>query len=420
MKQLHSFTEVDGVLAKFVPKARQFRSVYTLDNMQNLMQALGNPQESYRVVHIAGTSGKTSTAYYTAGLLQQSGKRVGLTVSPHVDTVNERVQIDLESINEVQYCQLFSRFMQLVEDSGVQPTYFELLVSFAYWAFAEMKVDYAVVEVGLGGLLDGTNVISRSDKVSVLTDIGLDHVDILGNDIAGIAAQKAGIILPDSDVFCLEQDTEILEVFRSNAAQKNARLHEIEYEVSSHASHLPLFQQRNWWLAYNAASFVTDRDGLSPLSDEQLEASTHVHIPARMEILQRNNATIVLDTAHNPQKMQALIGSLKDRFPEQKFAVLLALLRSKDMRVQGVLEQLLPVTSHLIVTDFIAGQDLRKHSTPPKDIVAACAEIGFKRVEIIADTTQAYRALQQRSETHKLVTGSFYLLHDMHKLLGKL
>jgi dihydrofolate synthase/folylpolyglutamate synthase len=420
MTAITTIAGVEKILAGYVPPNRKFRTVYTLDTMQTLMAALGNPQDSYKVIHVAGTSGKTSTAYYATSLLMEAGLKVGLTVSPHVDQVSERIQINLQMLPEAQYCQEFEIFMLLVKELEIRPTYFELLVAFAYWEFARAGVDYAVVEVGLGGLLDGTNVITRTDKVSVITDIGLDHVDILGHNLKDIAAQKAGIILPDSDAFCLEQSPEAIDVFKDYAQKHKARLRVLSQEPATITSSLPLYQQRNWYLAQAAVAFVLQRDGLPKLTPQQLQHSTLVHIPARMEIIRRGDNIMVLDAAHNPQKMQALIPSLQKQFPGQKFAVLFALLRSKDMRLSGVLNELLPITSHLIVTDFIAGQDLRKHSTPPGEIVDACQQLGFDSVEIIADTKRAYQALKERPEKYRLVTGSFYLLHDMHTMIGNL
>ncbi len=414
--QIRSFADVDTVLAKHIPPARAMRSNYKLDTMRALMRHLGNPQDSYKVVHVAGTSGKTSTAYFIASHLHQAGKKVGLTVSPHVDTVAERVQINLEPLSEQKYCEAFSQFVELISKSDVTPTYFELLVAFAYWKFAQEKVDYAVIEVGLGGLLDGTNVVTRSDKVAVLTDIGLDHVDILGNDIAEIAAQKAGIILPDSQAFCLEQDQDILDVFAESARKVGAQLAVLTQKEDTVARSLPLYQQRNWSLANQVSAYVLDQDGVDILDPRQLEATVHTYIPARMETIQQGGTTLILDAAHNPQKMQALCDSLKQQYPGQKFDVLLALLRSKDMRVQGVLNELLPIASNLIVTDFVAGQDLRKFSTPPEQLIEAAQQMGFTNVEVIHDTKRAYNVLMKLPGLHKLATGSFYLLHDMHML----
>jgi dihydrofolate synthase/folylpolyglutamate synthase len=172
MLRIETFSEASKLLAKFIPPDRP--TSYTLDRMEQLMDYLGNPQNRLSVIHIAGTSGKTSTSYYIAALLHATGKTVGLSVSPHIDTIAERAQIDLRPLEESDYCEQLGIFLELIEKSGIQPSYFEVLVAFMYWLFDRRGVDYAVVEVGLGGLLDGTNVVDRSDKVCVITDIGFD------------------------------------------------------------------------------------------------------------------------------------------------------------------------------------------------------------------------------------------------------
>ncbi len=416
----HTFADVEAALTAHIPPARSMRANYKLDTMRALMKHLGNPQDSYKVIHIAGTSGKTSTAYFAASLLLQTGKKIGLTVSPHVSVLSERVQINLQPLDEAEYCAAFSEYMQLVKDGGFQPTYFELLVAFAYWYFAQAQVDYAVIEVGLGGLLDGTNVINRADKVSVLTDIGLDHIDVLGDNIQDIAYQKAGIVLPGSSAFCLEQSAEVISVFREQANKRSAELTVITQDAHSEAQNLPLYQQRNWSLAHAVVQYVCQRDGMTQLTEEQLHKSTTVYIPARMEVLQDDGTTVILDAAHNPQKMEALVKSLKQAYPNQKFTVLLALLRSRDARVQGVLEQLLPITDELIITDFVAGQDLRKYATVPEQIVTVCNQQGFTNVSIEPDNKKAFEVLMQSGAKHKLITGSFYLLHDLRESLAPL
>ena len=134
-----TFADVEAALTAHIPPARSMRANYKLDTMRALMKHLGNPQDSYKVIHIAGTSGKTSTAYFAASLLLQTGKKIGLTVSPHVSVLSERVQINLQPLDEAEYCAAFSEYMQLVKDGGFQPTYFELLVAFAYWYFAQAR-----------------------------------------------------------------------------------------------------------------------------------------------------------------------------------------------------------------------------------------------------------------------------------------
>ena len=246
MKSIHNFEEAREVLAKFVPS--RGTTPYKLDNMRRLMTELGDPQNSYRVVHVAGTSGKTSTSYYVAALLGQTGKKVGLTVSPHVDEVNERLQVNLAPMPEVEFCSVLEEFLSVIEKSDIKPSYFELLVALAYWEFARQKVDYAVVEVGLGGLLDGTNVISRPDKVCVITDIGLDHTNVLGGDLTSIAYQKAGIITSHNPVFTYEQDQKVMQEIKKRCEIEHAQLFAVTVPKNT-AHHLPMFQQHKFFFA---------------------------------------------------------------------------------------------------------------------------------------------------------------------------
>src|SRR5665213_595829 len=218
-----TFAEANKILSGFIPT--EDTGVYNTDRIKMFMDYLGNPQDKLRVIHVAGTSGKTSTSYYVASLLQASGKKVGLTVSPHVDQVNDRLQINLVPLAEAEFCEVLVKFLEVVEKSGFDLTYFELLVALAYWEFERQKVDYAVVEVGLGGLLDGTNVVSSANKICVITDIGLDHITTLGDTLEKIATQKAGIIQEDNVVFAYAQVKEVNDVFITSTKAKHAKLH---------------------------------------------------------------------------------------------------------------------------------------------------------------------------------------------------
>lgn len=419
MLQIANFGEAHEVLKTFIPQTSQ-REAYTLDRMVDLMEKLGNPQEKYKVIHIAGTSGKTSTAYYITSLLKSQGMKVGLTVSPHVDEVNERVQIGLKPLSEKTFCSNLSQFIGLVEKIGIKPTYFELLVAFAYWYFAKVKVDYAVVEVGLGGLLDGTNIVNRQDKFCVITDIGYDHISVLGDSIEGIAAQKAGIIRPYNTVFTYEQGNEVMGVFREVAEQQQAELHEVlPQKASELPKQLPLFQRRNWYLALNVARSVAKRDGLGSLTEQQLVESVSTYIPARMEVMEYGDKVLIMDSAHNAQKFNALIKSIRNRYPKQEVAVLASFVRSKDFRINGILGELLPFAAHLILTDFATSQDTIKTSKDPLKLVERCEELGYHEWEIERDSEKALKILLKRKEPILLITGSFYLLEQVRKVLFK-
>ncbi len=418
--QIKSFKEANKILRGYIPAGHSMRGAYTLERMQKLMEELGNPQENYKTIHIAGTSGKTSTAYYISAFLKAAGKKAGLTISPHIDEINERVQLNLSPMAEADFCRELGKFISIVNKLSVKPTYFELMVAFAYWEFAEAKVDYAVVEVGLGGLLDGTNVVKRPDKICVITDIGLDHTEVLGKTLTAITAQKAGIIHPHNPVMMYQQSDEIMEIVREVADQQQSELHEIIKPVPSELpKNLPLFQRRNWYLGSKVYGLVAWRDKLPALTAEQLKTTAKTYVPARMEIVESKDKTIIMDGAHNAQKMKALISSFKDKFPGVKTATMLSMTEHRKFPLEAALKQVLSISDHLIITTFYLEQEVHKEPLNPLRLAEICARLGFTDIEIIEDPEEAFRALMKRPEKHLLITGSFYLLNHIRPHLKK-
>lgn len=416
-KTMTSFADVQEALR---PLYDNSRTNYDLDNMSKLMEFLGNPQNRLRVVHIAGTSGKTSTAYYAAGLLQAAGHSVGLTVSPHVDEINERVQIDGVSLDERTFCKEFSIFFELLKKSGVPASYFECMVAFAYWEFARQQVDYAVVEVGLGGLLDGTNVVSREDKVCVITDIGLDHTEILGDTLSKIAAQKAGIIQPGNHVFMYGQTDEVNEAVANEVQKQTAILHLVpDASAKVPSEGLPAFQKRNLWLAAYAANYVLSRDDSQELTEKQIEKAIQTHIPARMEEFRIGGKTVIVDGAHNAQKLKTLLDSVHEKYPGQKIAALVGFVEGDAFRLHQALEAITENTEHLIATSFYSEKDYPKRSVSPDQIVVQCQELGFNDIQTTTMPAEALAELLGRPEKLLLVTGSFYLLNHIRPLIQK-
>jgi dihydrofolate synthase/folylpolyglutamate synthase len=388
------------------------RHAYTTEHIERFMDYLGKPQDKPRSVHIAGTSGKTSTAYYTAALLQQTGKKVGLLTSPHIESLNERVQIDLTPLPEAEFCSELTIFLNLMEKSGIALTYAEILYGFGYWEFVRQRVDYIVIEVGMGGLWDATNVINRPDKVAVITDIGMDHVHILGETIGEIAAQKAGIIRLHNAVFCHSQGAEVMEQIQKASKQKQADLHVVEQDERT-PKDLPLFQQRNFSLALEAAGFALRRADDQLLTDAQIKAASRIHIPARMEIIERHGKIIVLDNAHNPQKLQALSESLSAKFgKEQSVAAMMAFVQTKGRNIHDMLEAIRPAIKHLIITQI---PDNRHHEPRPAEEVMDAYD--GDNAEVIKDCSKALQALLARPEPVVLITGSMYLMEYIRPMV---
>lgn len=417
MTQIKTFAEAHAALRQFYGKHAD--GPYTLDRMRRLMDYLGSPQDKLRVIHIAGTSGKTSTAYFIASILQESGAKVGLTVSPHVDEVNERIQINLVPLPEKEFCQELSEFLTLVGASDILPSYFECMVAFAYWEFAKQEVDYAVVEVGLGGLLDGTNVATRADKVCVITDIGFDHTELLGDTLGKIAAQKAGIVQPGNPVFTYEQDPEVMQAIQEAIRTNSGSVLQVVPQLSTRkVEGLPLFQERNFCLAKAVTDWVFTRDDRPNLSDTQILHAATVYIPARMEIIKHGDKTIIIDGAHNAQKLQTLLDSVRVQYPGRPIAALVGFIEGDNLRLKQSLDILMTHIQTLIATTFYTEKDYPKHSVPSNVIVNYCKQLNWLHADAIDDPKAALEKLLACPEPVVLVTGSFYLLNHIRPLLG--
>ncbi len=418
MLKLSSLDDAPAILEREWPNTSTIRR-QDLSFMRELMDAVGNPQDKLKIIHVAGTSGKTSTSFYAAALLHRAGKRVGLTVSPHVVLLNERVQINMQPLDEAVFCSELNEFMVLVKRSGLDPNYMDLIYAFAFWELARQRVEYAVVEVGIGGLLDATNVAGRQDKVCVLTDIGLDHTYILGDTLSKVATQKAGIIYPRNAVFCWQQTDEVINAFRAVCHQKQADFNIlVRPGLGPDFAFLPSFQRRNFELALNAVQYVLKRDKAA-LNQTAVLSAAHTHIPARMEIFWQGNKAIILDGSHNPQKIHTLALAIKERFPGRKVAVMAGLSKSKspENSIEARMHELMQLADHIILTSFTVRRAVAHGSLAPKQLAEACLSENYSNFEIIDNTEQAYQALLQRPEPVLLAAGSFFLLNHIRPLL---
>lgn len=420
--KLLTLVDCEQALLQFVPPARSQRQKYTLTRMRAFMHFLGDPQNSYQVVHVAGTSGKTSTCYYAAALLQTTGlKKVGLTISPHITRVNERVQINLVPASEVLFTSELSLFLELVVDSKIELTYFEVLMAFAYWFFARQKVDIAVIETGLGGLLDASNVVTSPDKVCIITDIGFDHTGVLGTTLKSIATQKAGIIGTKNRVFTYRQASEIINVIRAAAIRMQADLHVKKPTRIDNASALPLFQQHNAVLAQHAIEWLLQNKYDKALPKDAVAQAALTLIPARMEIFKIQNMTVVVDGAHNPQKIKAFTKSFRYRYTDAHPTILFACIQGPDFKVEHNIAELLKLRpSKVIITTFQSLQDMQKVSVEPAVLVRKFAEVGFLETQIVIDPVEALDALLGFNQKLSIIVGSLYLVFELRSKLIRL
>ncbi len=410
---IDTLEQANRALLPYVPLVGQLKAGdVTLKRVRPLMKLLGNPEDKLRIVHIAGTSGKTSTAYFIAALLRAGGQKVGLTVSPHVDTVAERVQINNQLLPEAEFCGLLDEFLEIIQAAQQPPTYFELLYAFALWVFARQGVDYAVVETGMGGLHDATNVARRPDKICVITDIGFDHTHLLGKTLPDIITQKVGIVHRHNHVFMYEQAPEIMKVVARHVKDQEAALHIVsdtppDVETPAMAE----YQQRNWKLAYTVYDYLIERDGLHHLTERALQKTQRQQIPARMEVRQLKGKILIMDGAHNAQKMFAFVSSFRQLYPGVRPAILIGLKDGKEY--QELLPLLIPLASRIITTAFETTQDLPVKSMSPSALAAAFEVAGAREVQSIAEPRPALQALLDGSESICIITGSFYLISQI-------
>jgi dihydrofolate synthase/folylpolyglutamate synthase len=302
---------------------------FGLESMRLLMKTLGDPQDTFKSIHIAGTNGKGSTSVILAAILAQQGERIGLTTSPSLSSDSERIVVDGLPVTEnllhgAAYC-----IKKATDGLGISLSHFELITSCAFLIFAAMRVDYAVVEVGLGGRLDATNVLSRPE-ITIITSIGYDHVDILGGDIRSIATEKSGIIKQSVPLLTGEHDNEACKAIEVVAHARSAPMSvyskdfsvcfavnksgESELIYSDNVTKDTLktasfglkgaYQDKNYALAIKAALML----GVS--FEHIYKGLESVRWPGRFEIVTKGNVQIIIDGAHNEQGISALTSSL--------------------------------------------------------------------------------------------------------------
>ncbi len=366
-----TYEEAERYLVGLIDEGESRHRGLGLDRLRALLRALGDPQGAYKTVHVGGTSGKGSTATMIAAALTASGLRIGLHVKPHLHAMTERASIDGVAISRERFAQLLDEMMpaldRVVEEHG-RPTYYETLLALAFAYFAREAVDAAVIEVGIGGRLDGTNVLVP--EVSVITSVGYDHTEVLGDTIEAIAAEKAGIAKAGVPLVLGVERPEALDAIEAHARKVGAPVRRVD-DVTELAPHdgdgrqftvrttsaryevaLPVFgafQRRNARTAIAALEALPP--ALRPAPDAVERGLGSIVVPGRMEILS-GEPTIVLDIAHNAEKAQHLADALRERFPERRIRALVAVGQGKD--AYAILEALAPLVSSFVVTSFRA------------------------------------------------------------------
>ncbi|MBG0568781.1 bifunctional folylpolyglutamate synthase/dihydrofolate synthase [Actinoplanes aureus] len=441
---MSEYTEVEAALNE-----RGFtRMVFDMQKIRDLMDVLGSPQRAYPAIHLTGTNGKTSTARMIDALLRAHGLHTGRYTSPHLETVRERISLDGDAITEERLVTTYNEvapLADLIDARNPEPlTYFDMTTAMAYAAFADAPVDIAVVEVGLGGEEDATNVIEAG--VCVLTPIGLDHTEWLGDTIEDIAWHKVGIIHKDATVITALQSEEAMRPILERCADMGATLAREggEFGVIERAQavggqvltlqglggvydeiFLPLFGAHQ---AQNAATALAAVEaflgaGAGKQLDVELvrEGFAQVDSPGRLERV-RSAPTILLDGAHNPHGMAATVTALEEEFTFRHLVAVLAVLGDKD--ATGLLDLLEPVVARIVVT-----QNSSPRSMPVEELAQlAITVFGEDRVTIahtMPDAIEEAVVLAEEDSSGELsgvgvlITGSVVTVADARKLLKR-
>jgi dihydrofolate synthase/folylpolyglutamate synthase len=392
-----------------------------LDRMRDLVGLLGDPQRAYPVIHLTGTNGKGSTARILTALLTERGLSVGTYTSPHLERVNERLAWNDETISDAEFVEVLEAVSLVEAGMGASPSYFEIVTAAALRWFADVAVDVAVVEVGLGGRWDATNVVDAS--VAAVTNVSLDHMEYLGTTLEEIALEKAGIIKAGSRLVLGETEPAMAEIFRraatnlvwtrgdefdceGNVAAYGGRLIDVhtpfarhdEVYLSLHGAH----QGDNAAVALAAAESFFD----AALGRDAVEnAFARVRVPGRLEIMGRRPLCL-LDGAHNPAGARALAESLADEFGSHEGRIfVVGFLEGRD---PAVMLRSLEASGAKTV---LACEPPSPRAIPVSTVLAAADSLGIHAIAAGSPEEAVARALAEASPAEQVViTGSLYLV----------
>ncbi|NJC84190.1 bifunctional folylpolyglutamate synthase/dihydrofolate synthase [Planosporangium mesophilum] len=422
--------------------------VFDLGRIQGLLEVLGDPQKAYPSIHVTGTNGKTSTARMIDALLRAHGLRTGRYTSPHLKTVRERITIETEPIDSERFADVYAEVAPLAklldERAGETLTYFDMTTAMAFAAFADAPVDVAVVEVGLGGVDDSTNVIQAG--VCVITPIGLDHQEWLGDTIEDIALAKVGIVHKGATLITANQPEEAMRPIVEHCAEVDATIaregsefgvigRELavggqvltlqglsgvydEVFLPLHGAH----QAQNAVVALAAVEAFLGAGPDKALDPETVRAGfAAATSPGRLERV-RTSPTILLDAAHNPHGMAATVQALEEEFDFRRLVAVVATLADKD--AHGILDLLEPVVDSVVIT-----RNTSPRATPVSELAAIATEIfGEERVRVQPDLPDAIEAAVALAEEDLdaglsgvgvLITGSVFTVADARGLLKR-
>ena len=402
----------------------KFGMIFGLTQVERILEALGNPHREVQAIHIGGTNGKGSTAAMMASILQKEGYRMGLYTSPHLIRFTERIKINGKEIEQEEVAELAGWTRKRVEEAGVTPpfTFFDFTTAMALLYFKQKMVDLAILEVGLGGRLDSTNVIDP--LLSIITNIAKDHEEYLGRSILKIAREKAGIIKKGRPLITGAAQPQVLRLFSKVCREKGTAYYRVGKEfryVQNEERHFDYegLHRKLWGISLNlggphqiinattalGATEVLDDLGYPVSNDAMIEGLKEVEWPGRLEMV-CSSPRVVLDGAHNPAGALVLKESLGKEFQYRHLILLLGVMKDKD--IKSILHLLAPLADHLILT--------RPHydrAASPALLKKTLGRSG-KKAEVVEDLEEAIEKGLSMTQDEDLlcITGSLYTVGE--------
>ena len=418
----------------YIDSAEKFGSVLGLEVITALMHELGDPQKGMKFVHVAGTNGKGSISSFVSSVLTKAGYKTGLYISPYIQYFEERISIDGKMISHEDLAYFTEKVKaasdKLVEQGYHHPTVFELITAIGFMYYAHQKCDVVVLEVGLGGRMDATNII-EAPLVSVITNIGYDHTEYLGTTLAQIAGEKAGIIKSGSPVVLYKQTEEVHETIKTVCEERGCTLTITEpskaviKSISVDGTVFDLGERSDLCVSLagsyqvpNAAAALAAIDALIAqgysISDDAIKAgfanTTHV---GRFEVMQRE-PMVVVDGAHNPQGIVALTESLRAVWPGRKFKFIVGMLADKDYR--SSIEEVAPLAQSFAA---IAPPSARALSSVAlADVIKELTGMDANAYSSPADALDAELKLLEKDDI-LCIFGSLYQIGEIRDYFGK-
>jgi dihydrofolate synthase / folylpolyglutamate synthase len=421
---------------RYIEETHKFGIRLGLENISKLLEMLGNPQDNLNIIHIAGTNGKGSTCSFITKILQTSGYNVGLYTSPYLETFTERIRVNGYNIPEEEVASIVTliktKIDEMVREGYSYPTEFEIVTAMAFYYYNKQKVDYVVLEVGMGGRYDATNVINRS-LVSVITPVSLDHIDALGDTIGKIAYEKAGIIKENGLVIIHPQEEEAQNVIREVCREKNAKYITVDtknIEILKSTIESQIFncevlekkynnieicligehQINNSIVALNVIEILKDKHNLKISDDDVLKGLNETRWPGRIEKIQ-DNPVFIIDGAHNEDGANSLAKSIDKHFKDKDITLIIGMLKDKD--IDSVLQILIPRCNKVITTT-----PDNPRALSPEELKEKIQRYNKQVIALDSIEKAVYYALENSHKDEVIISaGSLYMIGTIRSII---